>query len=81
MKGFVQDIEGLAVKNNEFRRVLYTAKHCQLVVMALKQKEDESPRRRSGRRSTSLTSSFAWRRGAVRQFSMAFGRRSGRALR
>ena len=29
MKGFVQDIEGLAVKNNEFRRVLYTAKHCQ----------------------------------------------------
>ena len=27
VKGFVQDIEGLAVKNNEFRRVLYTAKH------------------------------------------------------
>ncbi len=24
MKGFVQDIEGLAVKNDEFRRVLYT---------------------------------------------------------
>ena len=40
MKGFVQDIEGLAVKNNEFRRVLYTAKHCQLVVMALKPKEE-----------------------------------------
>ena len=36
MKGFVQDIEDLAVKNGEFRRVLYTAKHCQLVVMALK---------------------------------------------
>jgi hypothetical protein len=36
MKGFVQDIEGLAVKNSEFRRVLYTAQHCQLVVMALK---------------------------------------------
>jgi hypothetical protein len=36
MKGFVQDIEGLAAKNDEFRRVLYTAKHCQLVVMALK---------------------------------------------
>jgi mannose-6-phosphate isomerase-like protein (cupin superfamily) len=36
MKGFVQDIENLAVKNDEFRRVLYTAKHCQLVVMALK---------------------------------------------
>ena len=35
MKGFVQDIEALAVKNDAFRRVLYTAKHCQLVVMAL----------------------------------------------
>jgi mannose-6-phosphate isomerase-like protein (cupin superfamily) len=40
MKGFVQDIEGLAVKNDEFRRVLYTAKHCQLVVMALKPREE-----------------------------------------
>jgi mannose-6-phosphate isomerase-like protein (cupin superfamily) len=40
MKGFVQDIEDLAVKNDEFRRVLYTAKHCQLVVMALKPGED-----------------------------------------
>ena len=40
MKGFVQDIEGLAVSNEEFRRVLYTAKHSQLVVMALKPKEE-----------------------------------------
>ena len=40
MRGFVADIEGLAVKNDEFRRVLYTAKHCQLVVMALKPKEE-----------------------------------------
>ena len=40
MKGFVQDIEDLALKNDEFRRVLYTAKHCQLVVMALKPKEE-----------------------------------------
>ena len=40
MKGFVQNIEKVAVKNNEFRRVLYTAKHCQLVVMALKPKEE-----------------------------------------
>jgi mannose-6-phosphate isomerase-like protein (cupin superfamily) len=40
MKGFVQDIEGIAVKNDLFRRVLYTAKHCQLVVMALKPKEE-----------------------------------------
>jgi mannose-6-phosphate isomerase-like protein (cupin superfamily) len=40
MKGYVQDIEGLAVKNAEFRRVVYTAKHCQLVLMALKPKEE-----------------------------------------
>src|SRR4029078_1959676 len=40
MKGFVHDIGDLAVKNNEFRRVLYTAKHCQLVVMALQPKEE-----------------------------------------
>ena len=36
MKGFVQDIERLTVANHDFRRVLYTAKHCQLVLMALK---------------------------------------------
>ena len=40
MKGLVQDIERLAVKNDDFRRVLYTAKHCQLVVMALKPSEE-----------------------------------------
>jgi hypothetical protein len=40
MKGYVQDIEGIAVKNEEFRRVLYTARNCQLVVMALKPRED-----------------------------------------
>ena len=39
-KGFVQDIEGIAIKNDEFRKVLYTAQHCQLVVMALKPKEE-----------------------------------------
>jgi mannose-6-phosphate isomerase-like protein (cupin superfamily) len=40
MKGFVQDIAGIALKNDEFRRVLYTAKNCQLVVMALKPGEE-----------------------------------------
>lgn len=40
MKGFVKDIEDLAVRNEEFRRVLYTAKNCQLVVMSLKPKEE-----------------------------------------
>ena len=40
MKGFVQDIEALAVENDDFRRVLYTAKHCQLVLMSLKPREE-----------------------------------------
>jgi mannose-6-phosphate isomerase-like protein (cupin superfamily) len=40
MKGYVQDIEGLAVKNDEFRRVVYTAKNSQLVLMSLKPKEE-----------------------------------------
>ena len=40
MKGFVQDIETLAVRNDYFRQVLYTAKHCQLVLMALKPGEE-----------------------------------------
>ncbi len=40
MKGYVQDIEGVAIRNAAFRQVLYTAKNCQLVVMALKPKEE-----------------------------------------
>jgi len=40
MKGFVQDIEGLALHNQEFRRVLYTAKYCQLVLMSLMPNEE-----------------------------------------
>lgn len=40
MKGFVKDIEKLATHNDEFRRVLYTARNCQLVLMALKPKEE-----------------------------------------
>ena len=40
MKGFVQDIEVLAIENNQFRQVLYTAQHCQLVVMALNPKKE-----------------------------------------
>ena len=39
-RGFVQNIESIAVKNEDFRRVLYTARNCQLVVMALKPKEE-----------------------------------------
>ena len=40
MNGYVQNIESIAVKNGDFRQVLYTAKNCQLVVMALKPKEE-----------------------------------------
>jgi len=40
MKGFITNIESIVDKNDAFRRVIYTAKNCQLVVMALKPKED-----------------------------------------
>jgi mannose-6-phosphate isomerase-like protein (cupin superfamily) len=35
MKGFIGDIEMLTEGNGDFRRVLYTAKHLQLVLMTL----------------------------------------------
>src|SRR5665647_373 len=38
MKGYVQNIEELTVKNKDFRRVLYTTKQSQLVLMALNPK-------------------------------------------
>jgi mannose-6-phosphate isomerase-like protein (cupin superfamily) len=40
MKGFVDNIEKLTVENEDFRRVLYTAQHCQLVLMSLKVNEE-----------------------------------------
>ena len=40
MKGFVSDIEKVTLENEHFRRVIYTAKNCQLVVMSLKPEED-----------------------------------------
>lgn len=40
MKGFVGDIEDLTGENRDFRRVLYTGKHLQLVLMALKPGEE-----------------------------------------
>ena len=75
MHGFVKDIERLAVKNDDFRRVLYTARHCQLVIMALKPKEE------IGEEVHKLDQFFAWKKGPVRQFSTAFGRRSKRVSR
>ena len=40
MKGFVKDIEKLTKANEDFRRVLYTGKHLQLVLMALNPGEE-----------------------------------------
>lgn len=40
MKGFVKNIEKLTLENKNFRKVLYTAKHSQLVLMSLKPMEE-----------------------------------------
>ncbi|WP_044549376.1 cupin domain-containing protein [Mesorhizobium japonicum] len=40
MKGFVGDIEDLTEENNAFRRVLYTTRRMQLVLMALQPGEE-----------------------------------------
>jgi hypothetical protein len=40
MHGFVDDIEELTETNANFRKVLYTAKHLQLVLMSLRSGED-----------------------------------------
>lgn len=40
MKGFVDDIEKLTKGNDDFRRVVYTGRHMQLVLMTLKPGEE-----------------------------------------
>jgi mannose-6-phosphate isomerase-like protein (cupin superfamily) len=40
MKGFNANIEKSTIENNKFRKVLYTGKYCQLVLMSLKPKEE-----------------------------------------
>ena len=40
MKGYVTNIEKDTLKNKDFRRVLYTAKNTQLVLMSLRAKEE-----------------------------------------
>lgn len=40
MKGFIDDIEARTETNRDFRRVLYTGPHLQLVVMALEPGEE-----------------------------------------
>jgi len=58
MKGFVEDIGRLTEGNADFRRVLYTGQHLQLVLMTL------GPVRRSARRCTRIVTSSP-RRGLV----------------
>lgn len=40
MKGYHDNIEALTLANEKFRQVLYTGKHCQLVLMSLKASEE-----------------------------------------
>ncbi len=40
MKGFIEDIESLAIRNKSFRKVLYTASDTQLVLMTLNPLEE-----------------------------------------
>jgi mannose-6-phosphate isomerase-like protein (cupin superfamily) len=40
MKGYVANIEDLTEENRDFRQVLYTGQHLQLVLMALKPGQD-----------------------------------------
>src|SRR5688572_29897672 len=40
MKGYIDDIEDRTEENRDFRRVLYTGKHVQLVLMSLQPGED-----------------------------------------
>ena len=71
--GYVQDIEGLAITNDDFRRVLYTAKNCQLVLMALKPKEE------IGAEVHKLDQFFRVEEGSGEAVLDGFGRRSERA--
>ena len=67
MKGYVQNIEELTVKNTDFRRVLYTSKQSQLVLMAL------NPKGEIGAVAHKSDQFFAWMRVQVKRLSMAFG--------
>jgi mannose-6-phosphate isomerase-like protein (cupin superfamily) len=40
MKGYISNIEKETIENNNFRKVLYTAKNSQLVLMSLKPNEE-----------------------------------------
>jgi mannose-6-phosphate isomerase-like protein (cupin superfamily) len=40
VRGFKTDIEKATLDNNNFRKVLYTSKHIQLVLMSLRPREE-----------------------------------------
>jgi mannose-6-phosphate isomerase-like protein (cupin superfamily) len=40
MKGYIKNIETITLENKSFRKVLYTGKHSQLVVMTLQPNEE-----------------------------------------
>jgi len=40
VKGYKGNLESLTLTNDNFRHVLYTAKHCQLVLMSLRPNEE-----------------------------------------
>lgn len=40
MKGFKENIDKATLDNHNFRKVLYTSRHCQLVLMSLKPNEE-----------------------------------------
>ena len=53
MKGFNANIEKDTLENNNFRKVLYTGKHSQLVLMSLK------PQEKSVWKCTPITTNFS----------------------
>lgn len=40
MKGYIENIEKITLQNNNFRKVLFTGQHAQLVIMSLKPNEE-----------------------------------------
>ena len=40
MKGYIENIEDVTMENNNFRKVLYTGKHSQIVAMSLQPGEE-----------------------------------------
>lgn len=49
MKGYIANIEDLTVDNGDFRQVLYTAHHLQLVLMSLERGEEIGAERHKSR--------------------------------